>query len=74
MEKIINKLFSDYLSEQNITSEVNYSFLAKNGWQQSEIIPSMGYRYLYDDVHAASIGLTAHLGLKDTEAPEIILW
>lgn len=50
------------------------SFLAKNGWQQSEIIPSMGYRYLYDDVHAASIGLTAHLGLKDTEAPEIILW
>ena len=50
------------------------SFLAKQGWQQSEIIPSVGYRYLYNDVQAASVGVTAHLGLKDTNAPEINLW
>ena len=50
------------------------SFLAKQGWQQSEIVPSMGYRNLYNGVHAASVGVTAHLGLKDTNAPEINLW
>ena len=50
------------------------SFFAKQGWQQSEIVPSMGYRNLYNGVHAASVGVTAHLGLKDTNAPEINLW
>ena len=50
------------------------SFLAKKGWQQSEIVPSMGYRYLYNDVQAVSAGIVAHLGLKDTNAPEINLW
>ena len=50
------------------------SFLAKQGWQQSEIIPSVGYRYLYNDVQATSVGFTAHLGLKDTSAPVINLW
>lgn len=29
MENIINKLFSDYLAEQSIASDPNYSFLAK---------------------------------------------
>ena len=29
MENIINKFFSDYLAEQNIASESNYSALAK---------------------------------------------
>ena len=29
MENIINKLFSDYLAEQSIASEPNYSSLAK---------------------------------------------
>ena len=48
--------------------------LAKKGWQQSEIVPSMGYRYLYNDVQAVSAGIVAHLGLKDTNAPEINLW
>ena len=36
MEKIINKLFSDYLSEQCIASEPNYSFLAKNALQKEK--------------------------------------
>ena len=36
MEKIINKLFSDYLSEQCIVSDANYSFLAKNALQKEK--------------------------------------
>ena len=36
MEKIINKLFSDYLSEQNIASEPNYSTLAKSALQKEK--------------------------------------
>lgn len=50
------------------------SFLAKQGWQQSEIVPAVAYRYLNNNIQAASVGITAHLGLKDTESPEIKLW
>lgn len=50
------------------------SFLTEHGWQQSELIPSAGYRYLEGGVQAASAEFAAHLGLKDTEAPFIELW
>ena len=50
------------------------SFFAKQGWQQSEIVPVVGYRYLNDGIQAISAGLVAYLGLRDTSAPEIILW
>lgn len=36
MEKIINKLFSDYLSEQNIASKPAYSDLAKSALQKEK--------------------------------------
>lgn len=36
MEKIINKLFSDYLSEQNIASKPEYSTLAKSALQKEK--------------------------------------
>lgn len=36
MEKIINKLFSDYLSEQNIASKPEYSSLAKSALQKEK--------------------------------------
>ena len=36
MEKIINKLFSDYLSEQNIASKPDYSALAKSALQKEK--------------------------------------
>lgn len=36
MEKIINKLFSDYLSEQNVTSEPDYAALAKSALQKEK--------------------------------------
>lgn len=50
------------------------SFLAKQGWQQSELVPASGYRFLNGNIQAASVGITAHLGLRDTESPEINLW
>ena len=34
MEKIINKLFCDYLSEQKIASDPNYSCLAKSALEK----------------------------------------
>ena len=36
MERIINKLFSDYLSEQNIASKPEYSALAKSALQKEK--------------------------------------
>ena len=36
MEKIINKLFSDYLSEQNIALKPEYSALAKSALQKEK--------------------------------------
>ena len=36
MEKIINKLCSDYLSEQNIASNPEYSALAKSALQKEK--------------------------------------
>lgn len=36
MEKIINKLFSDYLSEQDIASKPEYSALAKSALQKEK--------------------------------------
>ncbi len=36
MEKIISKLFSDYLSEQNIASKADYSVLAQSALQKEK--------------------------------------
>lgn len=36
MEKILSKLFSDYLSEQNIASEPDYAVLAKSALQKEK--------------------------------------
>ncbi|MBO5137674.1 MAG: hypothetical protein J6B81_04160 [Spirochaetaceae bacterium] len=49
-------------------------FLKEKGWQQSEVTASGAWQKLYDEIHAASAGISINLGLKDIEAPEIILW
>lgn len=36
MEKIINKLFSDYLGEQSVASKPDYSSLAKNALEKEQ--------------------------------------
>ncbi|MGI5173902.1 hypothetical protein H0R92_09930 [Treponema sp. OMZ 840] len=50
------------------------SLLGKKGWQQSEMIVSGAYRPMKKNIHAVSGGAALYLGLKDTAAPEIILW
>lgn len=50
------------------------SFLGRQGWGESEMIVSSAYKALNNDVHIASGGAALYLGLKDTDAPEIILW
>lgn len=49
-------------------------FMAEKGWQQSEVITSAAWQKLYGTTHAASAAAAINLGLKDTAAPEIILW
>lgn len=41
MEKIINKLFSDYLSQQQIVTDTEYSALAKKALQQEKLLREM---------------------------------
>ena len=48
--------------------------MTERGWQQSEITTSGAWQNLYNGVHAVSAGAAINLGLKDEEAPEIILW
>ena len=50
------------------------SFLSKQGWQQSDVIPSAGARWLPGNVTAVSVGVTARLGLHDSEPPAIELF
>ena len=50
------------------------SFLSRRGWQQSDIIPSLGVRSLPGDVMAVSAGVTARLGIRDEEPPVIRLF
>lgn len=52
----------------------NNQFMADKGWQQSEIATSAAWQKLYGNIHAASVGAAINLGLRDTAAPEIILW
>lgn len=40
MGKIIDKLFSDYLSEQNITTNIDYSVISKTALQKEKDLVS----------------------------------
>ena len=50
------------------------SYLARKGWQQSDMTVSSAWQLMYKNVHAVSAGLVTNLGLADTKAPEVILW
>ncbi|MCR4939565.1 MAG: OmpA family protein [Treponemataceae bacterium] len=50
------------------------SFFSEQGWQQSDVIPSAGARWLPGNVTAVSAGVTARLGIYDDEAPVIVLF
>ena len=40
-------------------------------WEQSELTPSVGYKYLEGGIHAVSVGATLRLGQRDESGPEI---
>ena len=52
----------------------NNQYLEDNGWSQSEMTVSAGYKNLYETVHAISAGVDIDLGMADNEAPNIVLW
>ncbi len=52
----------------------NNRYLESNGWSQSEMTVSAGYKNLYQTTHAISAGADIDLGMADNDPPEIILW
>lgn len=52
----------------------NNQYLEDNGWSQSEMSVSAGYKNLYKTVHAISGGVDIDLGMADDEAPKIVVW
>lgn len=52
----------------------NNQYLEENGWSQSEMTVSAGYKNLYKTVHAISGGVDIDLGMADNEAPKILVW
>ena len=52
----------------------NNQYLEDNGWSQSEMTVSAGYKNLYKTVHAISGGVDIDLGMADEEAPKITVW
>ena len=52
----------------------NNQYLEDNGWSQSEMTVSAGYKNLYSTVQAISAGVDIDLGMADNEAPQIVVW
>lgn len=52
----------------------NNQYLENNGWSQSEMSVSAGYKNLYKTIHAVSAGVDIDLGMADNEAPKITVW
>lgn len=52
----------------------NNQYLEDNGWSQSEMTVSAGYKNLYNSVHAISGGVDIDLGMADVDAPKIVVW
>ncbi len=50
------------------------SFLSRQGWQQSDVIPAAAFRTLPGEVMAVSAGVTARLGIRDERPPVIKLF
>jgi hypothetical protein len=49
-------------------------FMSSKGWSTSDFIASANWKQVYDGVQQISAGITANLGLRDTDGPVISLW
>jgi len=54
-----------------LNSQDKDSFLAKNGWGQSEIEPTASVKPMANGIVAAGAGVNVHLGVTDTQPPAI---
>ncbi len=54
-----------------IQRKADDSIISKNGWDKSEVAPSISYRPLSDSVAALGVGLVLPLGVVDRKAPRI---
>ena len=52
----------------------NNEYLESNGWSQSEMSVSAGYRNIYGSIHAASAAVDLDLGMADDQPPKIVVW
>lgn len=52
----------------------NNQYLEENGWSQSEMTVSAGYKNLYSTVQAISAAADIDLGMADNEPPKITVW
>ena len=51
----------------------NSEYLAKNGWEKSEMTTAVAYKNLYESINAVSASVDVNLGMKDENPPEIII-
>jgi len=56
-----------------INSKDKNSFLARNGWGNSDITPTASVKPIYKDIYAAGAGVNVRLGVVDTKAPDIAI-
>jgi len=49
-------------------------YLASHDWSESEMTIGAAYKNIYENVHAASVGVDLRLGLKDETPPVIEIW
>ncbi|MDR1747508.1 MAG: hypothetical protein LBR47_00430 [Spirochaetaceae bacterium] len=55
-------------------THIDLEILSRNELQQTDIIPAVAFKPLYNGITAFSGGVTAYLGMRDTEAPVINIW
>ena len=54
-----------------LDSKKSDSFLARNGWGQSDITPTFAVKPFYKDIYAVGAGVNMHLGVTDNVPPAI---
>ena len=54
-----------------LDSKKSDSFLARNGWGQSDITPTFAIKPFYKNIYAVGAGVNMHLGVTDNDPPTI---
>ncbi|HIW36663.1 MAG TPA: hypothetical protein IAA30_06745, partial [Candidatus Treponema faecavium] len=49
-------------------------FLSSKGWQKNDLAAAGAWQQINGGAQAVSAGVTAYLGMRDTDAPVIQMW